>query len=526
MIDKILSPLILIVTVAFLGIIMYVSVFSGIESGATLNRQRYEQEHGALLIRSVMMAQENESGSTYEALLVRALREVNTTVIVDGKTIDVEEEYAEALDALLGSGNYYLEIRPLLQGVTVSYVLDGSDTMKAKRDTINASLPGLIDSLREIFGENATVNTHVYILKQFDAETHCGEFYTPSGPNVKATCEDIGGSSLYRFLQSRGLSPPAPPPLRTYGEWTAASHIASVYDFSQSDWASGVMYASIKHNEDLDATMTTNKHIIVTVADELSTSSKADECFGIKPYPPPEPSWVAGNDLLFCYLCNDDCPANRSFSIVNQSARILSENNDLFIGFTSFPCDYQYDHALDGFGVTNYSCKYLDDDVAACDQYRSSVGGGGGIIRIPIRGGGRGGGGAQSLTIHPPADANWCLQDSCGACTPAPNDPNPSDPSNYCFHRNCDDIIRSHLLNVSTATGGSVLPLTDLSQLTGVVETYFQGLVDAFDFKIGQRDPARDRYAVTKDIAFPGGDRVRVTLWIYDTEIDAGGPPG
>ncbi|HIH23623.1 TPA: hypothetical protein HA251_01170 [Candidatus Woesearchaeota archaeon] len=516
MIDKILSPLILIVTVAFLGIIMYVSVFSGIESGATLNRQRYEQEHGALLIQSVMMAQENESGSTYETLLVRALREVNTTILIDGQEIDVEREYAEVLDELLGSGNYYLEIRPLLQGVTVSYVLDGSDTMKAKRDTINASLPSLIGSLREIFGENSTVNTHVYILKQFDSETHCGEFYTPSGPNVKATCEDIGGSSLYRFLQSRGMSPPAPAPLRTYSEWTAASHIASVYDFSQSDWASGVMYASIKHTEDLDAAMATNKHIIVTVADELSTSSKADECFGIKPYPPPEPSWVAGNDLLFCYLCNDNCPANRSFSIVNQSARILAANGDLFIGFTSFPCDYQYDRALDEFGVTNYSCKYLDDDVVACDQYRAPAGGGGGSGGI-IGGGIIGGG--EPVATHPPADANWCLQDSCGACNPAPDDPNPADPSNYCFHRNCDEIIRSHLLNVSDATGGSVLPLTDLSQLTGVVENYFQGLVEAFDFRIGQRDPARDRYAVTKDIAFPGGDRVRVTLWIYDAEV-------
>jgi hypothetical protein len=491
MIDKIVSPVILIITVIFFSIILYTTVFSGIESDATINREQYGQEYGNLLSQSLFAAQENDSGMTYEILLIRALREIRTTINVGGREIDVKQKYTDAFDQLVGPGNYYLEVKPLLQGVAVSYILDGSPTMLEKRATVNASLPDLITSLRQIFGPNASVVIHLYILKQSADQSLCGGFYHTSA----ITCEDIGGDMMYSFLRARGISAPAPAPYRTFAEWMVGAHIATSYSISQTDWASGAMYASIRHTEDELERLRTNKHVIVTAADELTTTSKADECFGIMNVPP-EPIALSYNNLLFCQVCNATCPYNRTQRIINATALLLQQNEDLYMGFYSFPCDYTSSN-LNNYGVTNYSCHYLDNK-SVCALFSS--------YSWPKRD-------SKNNIIYPTTNANLCEQNACSGCKPSG-----LNNGEYCFHRNCDELNLQQMQQLANATGGQVLNLDDLSMLTTSVKDYFQNMTTNFNFTIGVKDTTRDRYAIDKDITFPTGERIHLTLWLYDKD--------
>lgn len=476
MIDKIISIVITVLIIMIAAIIVYVSVFSGSAAELDLARHGYEAEYGDLLVESLFIAHENASGISYESLLARSLESLSTNVTVRGQEIDVEQEFRNALDSLLGEDAYFLSVDPIVEGVSISYILDGSDTMASKRATIADELPGLVSRLRGLFGENATIITHLYILSTPGSGGRCSEF--PTGPKV--TCVDLTGEELYEQLLLSGYSPPAPEPFSSFSEWQFSGTAAQTEHLSQSDWAAAAAYASLRYREDVLEQALTNKHVIVAIADELSSSSKADECFGLDDQ----------TDVLFCTLCLENCPAKRSEALVNQTAQLLSANGDLFIGFYSFACDYAYDTSLDSYSLTPYTCQFIDDQ-SVCAQVRDTD-----DPETPPN------------WINPPANANWCAQSSCGACEPAQGQ--------YCFHRACDAIIKDQIETLANATGGPTLDLVDLSQLTDTVYDYFDARVRAFNFTIGAKSPGRDRYVLDRRLRLSNGREVELSIWMYD----------
>jgi hypothetical protein len=471
MIDKVFSIIITLGIVLIVSIFLYVSVFAGYTSEQTMARQQYEEDYGELMMHSVLLSHENTSALTYEALLARSLKELNTTVLVNGQEIDVRERYADTFDALMGEDNYYFQVRPVMKGVAVTYILDGSPTMQAKRERIDRNLPDLIAQLRQLLGPQAHISIHLYILDGPDGQPHCQEF----APQQGMQCEDIVGDTFYQELMLKGFRPPSPAPYRSYTEWIYSSHTATANEFSTSDWAAATAYASYRY-QDTDELINTNKHIIVVVADELASTSKADSCFGLNGI----------TNLAFCQICNATCPVNRSFAVVNQTRQVLEANQDLFIGFTAFDCDYNYNTRLNDIGLTNYTCHYIDDP-NACNGVNDVLG------------------------QNPPANANWCEQQACGGCTRS----NPWT-GKYCFHSNCHQAIQEHLTILADATGGRVVPLNNLDVLTDVVVDHFQNSLNAFNFSVGVRNESRDRYVVEQPLTLASGDRLTLSFWIYD----------
>lgn len=476
MIEKVVSATLTIIVVLFLSVFLYTSVFRGVANEGELLRQQYEQEYSVGMIRSLFLANEESSGLTYEGLLIRALREVSTTLVLDGETVDVEAEFADALDALVGNGNYHFEVEPILKGVVISYILDGSPTMAPKRAQVNLALPGLMQSLRDdVFGPDAVIVGRIFILAD-PAKNLCDGFTLP--PEV--SCVSLSAPMLYPPLQQRGFRPGIPAPYRSYKEFEYSTHESTPNDLAESDWAAAVAYAHYNVSDDPYLSGVTNKHVIVTVADELTTSSKADACFSLQ----------VGADYLICIPCDDDCPEERAQRVINQTRDILLGSDDLFIGFTSFVCDYDYPDVMTGFGVTEYMCGFADPPPN--DACRNA---------------------GTNGTLGPAGDINWCDQDACGGC--APTLTTPSD-GLYCFHRNCDALIQEDMEELAAASGGVVLDLTDLSQLTDEVYAYFVGQVEEFNFTIGVKDPSRERYVVEESVTLMDGERIALRFWLYE----------
>jgi hypothetical protein len=476
MIDKVFSIVLTIIIVLLLSIFLYTSVFTGYTSEQTVARQQYERDYGDLMMHSFLISHENESGLTYEALLARSLKELDTTVTVEGKRVNVTQRYAETFDELMGEDNYYFEVRPVVKGAVVTYILDGSETMQEKRERINQDIPGLMQRLKALLGPDAYIAFHLYILDGPDGVPHCSEF----APQPGMDCTDLAGDQFYQELMLKGFSPPYPAPYRSYTEWMYSTHQATAGEMSTSDWASATAYASYRYKES-DESLVSNKHIIVVVADELTATSKADTCFALEGL----------ENLAFCEICNATCPVDRAYRVINQTKAVLERNQDLFIGFTAFDCDYAYKPSMTTIGLTEYTCQYIDRP-DACTNVDDDAG------------------------MHPPANAIWCEQQSCGGC--AKPSPAPAWDGKYCFHRNCDGNITTHLQELADVTNGQVAPLNDLDLLTDVVFDYFQNSLNSFNFTVGIKNETLERYVVEQPLTLATGDRLTLSFWVYEKD--------
>lgn len=493
MIDKMVSGVLVIVTVVLLGILLYTTVFSGFASEQTVARHKYEQAYGNLLIRSILLSHDEESLLSYDSLLAQSLQELDEVIQANDRQVNVTERFAYMLDGTLGPDNYYMTVEPIRKGVAVSYVLDGSSTMDPKRETVDERLSDLNISLHQTFGENATVYVKIYLLT--NDEGMCAQF------TQGVACEILPETVLYPALESRGFDPPYPAPYYSYMSWAVTTHSADLQHMADSDWASGVAYASYAYQEDTYVRSLTNKHIIVVVADELTTTSKSDACFGLQD----------DIDYLFCSLCASACPWERAERIVNQTVEVLGRNGDLLIAFQSTVWDYTYNEELNDAYLTNYTCRFIDEP--RCHVFNRNN-----DWDDLLNRGWNAVGDGEDDTPRPPANVNWCAQQACGGCDPPRNNG-----EQYGFHRNCDGNVSAHLEMLASvnSTGDPMLyPLTDatLMQLTDRVAEYLNEEVARFNFTLGVRDERRDRYVFKEDIPLVDGQEVKVTLWIYDTQ--------
>jgi hypothetical protein len=507
-IDKVISMILVMVVTVALGIFLYVSVFRSAAADQDRTRQGYEQEYGELLVNSLLLSHDNQTQMSFETLLSMSMTQMDTIVASPQGPIDVEGRFAETLDGLLGEDNYYFAVAPIKKGVAISYLFDGTPTMAAKREAVRTQLPALMEDLESIFGEDAAIYVTVYILT--DDQSMCAGFLQ----DERQRCIILDAEKLYSTLLAQGLQGPYPAPFVSYSQWMASTHKATASAFGSSDWASAATYASIAYRNDPARRSQTNKHVIIAVADEMTTSSKHDSCF----------TFQDPNEYVICLLCNATCPLNRSERIINQTETVLMANGDLFLGFHEVVCDYQYNTVMNTLYLTRYTCSYLDDPskidfsdfVEDCPRF---VGGrlipcstprtttGGACSRLydgsdPV----------DPVTDNPPANVNWCMQQKCGGCDPAPGGIG----GNYCFHTNCGDALIASMDRLSAATGGDTAPLVDLAQLTSTVSDYFDNRMEEYDFSIGVRNETRDRFVIERPMTFSDGTKLTLMFWIYD----------
>jgi hypothetical protein len=475
MIDKVFSLVITFVVVLVLGIFLFTSVFSHQAATQQAARLSYEQEYSELFVNSLFLTHDNETQLTYDSLLALSLKQINTIVYFNGHVINITERFSVPLDEVLGKDNYYFTVSPLRKGVAVSYILDGSASMAEKRMAVKQGLPLLVSNLQALFGNEAVIYTDIYILSK--DQTMCAQFPDVTTENIIQHCTVLTPEKLYAKLEAHGLLGPYVKPYGSFAEWAQASHSAGASDFGDSDWASASAYASFAYQDDAQRKSLTNKHVIVAVADEMASGSKADECF-IK---------EDKNDKYFCFLCNATCPIIRGERIVNETLKVLQQNGDLFIGFHSVVCDYQYDTAANDYYLTPYTCKFQD---------------------TPSKCSGLADGTTAPLSSNPAADVNWCTQQACGGCK--------KQGTTYCYHTNCEQYVIAGLQNLSEVTGGKTQPLTNLDDLTTVVHQYFSRQLQDYNLTLGVYNETRDRYVVNKPFTLADGTKLELLFWVYD----------
>ena len=492
MIDKVISMILVIVIVTFASMFLFVSVFTGVTTEQTLIRQSYEQEYSETLIQSLLLSHEEDTQTAYELILMHALREASEEVTLQGTTINVTQAFTTILDELLGENNYYFEATPILEGIAVSYVFDGSPSLVSARTTVDEQLPALVDEIRDLLDPDMHFFNNIYILNTVEQvlnqQNLCEQLTSVDSETI--FCEDLRGDPFYEYLSLRGVIPPIIDGFNSFNSWQLANVAASTEHLSESDWALGTVYASLRHQENRIVRDLTNKHIIITISDELASSSKADECY----------SQEEETDFLFCTLCKDECPTQRSQPLVDQATTILTANNDLFVGFYDTDCDYEYNDALNDFSLTKYTCQFLDSPSRCVGVYEEGDDQWHPQYNAPIASTRLGGEG-------------WCDQDRCGACTPDVQNPQNND---YCFHSHCFDQLITQLETLAQATSGEALPLSDLDQLTGFVAQYVEEQYSNFNLQVGVRDDERDRFIVDQEIRLRDGTSITIAFWLYD----------
>jgi len=513
MIDKVVSIVLVFIVVLLGGALLYAAVFRSASSEQQLGRQGYEQLYSRTLFQAVLDTNEQATGMTYDSLLAAAIVQLNTTVKTDAGAVDVEQAFRTALDNVLGPDNYYIQVDPALFGVSVSYVLDSTDTLQEERLVIKNSLPDTTRDLKALLGENASVAVHVYML----GADGCRNF--SKGLNVP--CEDLPTETLYGSLFAHGLSPPIFKGYSSFSEWAGAqrnrtplqqptagqprstSHYAMQSFLSDSDWASGVVYASYRYKEDPLLAVeraSSNLHIIIVPADELSSSSKADDCFlKEKSY-----EWTA------CAICDNTCPVNRSLALVTQANAVVRKNKDYVIGIYAFNCDYKYNPRLNDMTTNKYTCGFSDSSEACCLQRSEEP------ARKPPA--------SCYVGDDPPVlrEYPWCEQAKCDGCTvPSAAELPPTTASCRdtntcrCFHKACAQLIPDHMRVMVNGTG-QFMELQEVNQLATIIQSHVNGLVQGFKFEIGTRNETRQRYVTEEKVMLSNGQAVRVELWVYE----------
>lgn len=476
--DKLLGGVMVMFFVLFASLVLYLSVFQTASTEQTIERQEYEQVYYARMFQAVLESSEPNTNSSYDSLISMAIARLDSSITVRGEQLDVDDSLENVFDELIGQNQYFLNISLPASGLAVSFVFDGSETMREERETVRNNIDGIVRELQDILddampeGEEANVEVFIYGLD--DPTTNvCGEF---SGLD----CTSLTAQELYGFLVNHGLEPPIVNGYDSFAEWETSSHAASASALSASDWASGVVYAHMRMQEDPDLALTratTNLHIVVTVADELASSSKADECFRLQ----------QGQDTNVCMLCKESCPENRSLQLVQQANSVLNGTNGLFVvGLYTSECDFSYDSAWSSWNRNGYRCQFADDP-SICAPPNAQPG--------------------WWEEVPPLAPINWCDQTACGACQSA----SPS----YCYHSACGALIPDHM-QIMTQGIGEVLPLTDVDQLVTLVPNITSEIIGGFEFSAGRYLPNRDRYVFERPISLANGQQIDVQLLVYD----------
>jgi hypothetical protein len=361
--------------------------------------------------------------------------------------------------------------------MTISFVIDGSDSMKEERDKLAYVLIDLLNNLEDLMPIPGTqIDAKVYVLGI--EENLCNGF--DSG-----TCRIIGFDELYStqdiintpheyFGESYGQ-------FSSYSDWLAIDPQASENDYARSDWIAGMVVA---HQEYLKTHENPTVNILVPISDEMSSSSQADECFGI---PTNDPSWISFIDYYACSLCETTCPIDRQKRNLEEFKEYMKESAVVIIPISSFDDTFNYEEVLEDASVTDYSSKFTTcSDVHACqgsilcdNRYRCE--------------------GCQCTDCESPDDRKVGVNPECRQYT------------------------RELMDEIAQEFYGDMIDIRDIDELDDMLEEHIDAAVDSLTLEVGEREDERTRYIYERVITLPNKNSGEINLWIYENPFEEGG---
>ncbi len=364
-----------------------------------------------------------------------------------------KEEVRNTFDEVYGENQWYFKAGWNLQNITLSFILDGSNTLRQERQDLKNNLPGLKNELKSRLGDNASITTNVFLLGDTVSCT--------SGFNTRGNCVEVH-EEMY------GLNPPYDAPTKP----TVDGAFNANYDedtLIEHDWASGTAYAEyyFREKQNLSQSKIPFLHIIFPVSDEFSTGSVQDKC-------------MTDSDIVYsyvCALCEDSCSS--SSSVYKRSNKSVENAVDVLNG-TESVVNPVYSFAADTNISDSLNQPPFSTNTKANNQYGSPGGG------------------------------NWCENASqCNGCT--------GRSPNIAFRNTttCKTGVKNHMERLANATGGDIISLQDDS-LSNAVESTVNDVLSANPFSIELGEPkGGTRFVAQRDIPIFGSQVAQATLYAY-----------
>lgn len=307
-----------------------------------------------------------------------------------------------------------------------------------------------------------------FCVGYYTGRSDLGGTLTPFVPRVDySVSEERRQSSvfplndLYAFLAGP-TSPDANP-----SQAIAPDFNGSFYE----DWASGSAFAAANAAPQNQATMT----MIIPISDELSTGSESEECQNITDFV--EKGFCEACNKNYASSANYGCPVNRSQKTVDFAVSVIQPTGYYVFPILADTCDIPA-WKPDG---RNWFCKKK-----GFNPYGGQCG------TDPLCG--------ECYGPDPLQCPGLTLNSSSVGCDKL----------------ECRDAIKTQMTQLATETGGEMIELSNLNELSGKIDTNIRGLLDKFTIKIGVQRPDSERYSYHRLIPLSNRLFASVTFWVYN----------
>ncbi|MBD3304343.1 hypothetical protein GF343_04300 [Candidatus Woesearchaeota archaeon] len=423
-----------------------------------LTKNKYLEEAYSSDFNALLQATEPTTMRSFSDLLTDALYYRQDNLTFGSTTINTREFFTSTLDAAIGEGRYYMEIKPKIIEVSLNFVIDGSNSLQDEREQLAKELPGIIEGVKKKIYETGEeiVVANIYILgNRYDLKDRqkCDIYNTD---RADITCYVIGAEELYaapgdfnnetfdvnskdQYKVEFNVTPP-------YSDVGYVRNIrkAGEKDYYEADWGAGVAYASA-HNKGMAKLV-----VLFPVSDELSTSSIPDACFHISDIPRQK----------MCDLCSTDCPAERSSASIEKALQVAKTNGHIVNPIYSFTCDYDYKPMFN---------TYFE-------------------------------------IVNGRSTSNVCSEPVCSGC---------SVNNGVCFHPDCESVILEQMNHVADETFGKVINLEDIQNLVYDISTTIDDNIEEYKFRLGEEYEYAARFVSERSLPLPNKLMTDAKLFIY-----------
>ncbi len=466
--DSIVNSVILIVVVLALAVIVTTAVLQNMRFGSELESNAFLEEQTNIAVDSFLAS--TIEGKSFQSLLGEAMLNLQVNLSVNDTEINLINKSEERLDLMFGKEKYFFNLQPVLKGVNLMFVFDVSPSTEVEIEVIKNNLESIQQEIQDFIRSQGVgdeeVSTQVFMLP--GEPGRCKVINELNLPNTE--CFALTSQLLYERLQENDWLLPDFGK-GNYETWKSSRHFASRDTFAQSDWAAGTAYAALFFENDPFLQSQANINFIFPISDELSTSSKANECFNREGI----------SEFIVCQICDNACPGSareRSEEMVNQTITIMNnlETTSRVFPIFSVECNFQYEPGYNQFSFSenSYFATFMDGSPFSSDE-------------------------APEVT--------WCSQESCTACERQGN--------NFCFQNKCWSFLEEQMTQLAENSEGNIINVNDVSTIPAQLLDSFNQTINSFNFTVGVRDESRERFVHEKIIQLPNGFLNKITLWIY-----------
>lgn len=471
--DTVLNMILIIVFFTLLATIVTSTIIQNNIRDLQQDRNVLQEEQIDLGITAILFSTENKTGRPISELIGEAIYGVETELLTEEGVVDVVSATQERFDMVFGEDNYFLTIDPIVQGVSLMFVIDSSLTVSSEREAIAAGLEYIRDETKSIIETTGEEQVHVTIfLLPTGGESDCALFNDLA---LDIPCIQLNSEQLYEDLLEVGWERPGFSEGVTYGEWRDSSPAAEPIDFTSSDWAAGVANAALFYENNFFLQSSTNLNLIFPLSDELTTTSKADSCFNEQLF----------ERFLVCNLCNAECPEERSLTGISQAIPFVVRSGSAAFPIYSVNCDFRYTDGWNVFSSDPQLANYLDPP------------------RTPIE-----------PSEFP--ESSWCAQEACGACSVGEDAVDERGFPLMCTYEPCQELLLEHMELLASETGGRVFNINDADEIPDNIIEAFESTIAKFNFTIGEQREDVDRFVYEKVIPLTDVFRGRLQVWVYE----------